>query len=53
MINQAVITATERFNETFSPLAMIEEHGVPIELVETALSDAELASLEQQKLGKA
>lgn len=41
----------------YSPLegyrvAMIEEQGVPIELVETQLSDEELALLEQEKLGK-
>lgn len=38
----------------YSPLegyrvVMIEEHGVPIELVETALSDQELSVLEQEK----
>lgn len=38
----------------YSPLkgyrvAMIEEQGVPIELVETSLSDEELALLEQEK----
>ncbi len=31
---------------------MIEEQGVPIELVETKLSDEELSVLEQEKLGK-
>lgn len=41
----------------YSPLegyrvAMIEEQGVPIELVETKLSDKELAELEKKKLGK-
>lgn len=41
----------------YSPLkgyrvAMIEEYGVPIELVETSLSNEELAALEQEKLGK-
>ena len=41
----------------YSPLkgyrvAMIEEQGVPIELVETALTDEELALLEQEELGK-
>lgn len=41
----------------YSPLegfrvAMIEEHGVPIELVETSLTDEELAELEHKKLGK-
>lgn len=33
-------------------VAMIEEEGVPIELVETSLSDAQLALLEQERLGK-
>lgn len=38
----------------YSPLegcrvAMIEEHGIPVELVETALSDQELSVLEQEK----
>ncbi len=41
----------------YSPLegyrvAMIEEQGVPIELVETKLSDEELSLLEQKELGK-
>lgn len=41
----------------YSPLegyrvAIIEEQGVPIELVETALSDEQLSLLEQEKLGK-
>jgi hypothetical protein len=41
----------------YSPLkgyrvAMIEEQGVPIELVETKLSVEELAILEQKELGK-
>lgn len=41
----------------YSPLkgyrvAMIEEQGVPIELVETLLSDEQLSILEQEKLGK-
>lgn len=41
----------------YSPLegfrvAMIEEQGVPIELVETKLSDEELSKLEQEKLNK-
>lgn len=41
----------------YSPLegfrvAMIEEQGVPIELVETSLTDEELAALEKKKLGK-
>ena len=41
----------------YSPLpgyrvAMIEEHGVPIELVETELTDDELAELEQKELNK-
>lgn len=38
----------------YSPLkgyrvAMIEEHGVPIELVETKLTDEELSRLEQER----
>lgn len=33
-------------------VAMIEEEGVPIELVETKLTDAELAQREQTQLGK-
>ncbi len=33
-------------------VAMIEEQGVPIELVETSLSNEQLAVLEQEKLGK-
>ena len=33
-------------------VAMIEEQGVPIELVETSLTDEELSVLEQEKLGK-
>lgn len=33
-------------------VAMIEEQGVPIELVETSLSDEELSILEREKLGK-
>ena len=41
----------------YSPLegyrvAMIEEQGTPIELVETSLSDEQLAFLEKEKLGK-
>jgi hypothetical protein len=41
----------------YSPLkgyrvAMIEEHGVPIELVETKLTDEELAALEKEELDK-
>lgn len=41
----------------YSPLegyrvAMIEEQGVPIELVETKLTDAELALLEQKEFNK-
>lgn len=41
----------------YSPLegyrvVMIEEEGVPIELVETSLTDEELSILEQKKLGK-
>lgn len=41
----------------YSPLegyrvAMIEEQGVPIELVETKLTDEQLAALEKEKLGK-
>ncbi|MCC5832297.1 MAG: hypothetical protein JJU12_04560 [Chlamydiales bacterium] len=34
-------------------VAMIEEQGVPIELVETELTDEQLAALEKEKLGKA
>lgn len=33
-------------------VAMIEEHGVPIELVETSLTDEQLALLEQEELKK-
>lgn len=33
-------------------VAMIEEDGVPIELVETSLSDEQLTRLEKEKLGK-
>lgn len=33
-------------------VAMIEEQGVPIELVETSLSDEELSRLEQEKFNK-
>ena len=33
-------------------VAMIEEQGVPIELVETALTDEQLALLEQKKFNK-
>lgn len=33
-------------------VVMIEEHGVPIELVETSLTDEQLASLEEEKLNK-
>lgn len=33
-------------------LAMIEEHGVPIELIETSLSDDQLAVREQEKFDK-
>ncbi len=33
-------------------VAMIEEQGVPIELVETSLSDEELSRLEQEKFDK-
>ena len=33
-------------------VAMIEENGVPIELVETSLTDEDLSSLEQKKFGK-
>jgi hypothetical protein len=33
-------------------VAMIEEQGVSIELVETKLTDVELALLEREKLGK-
>lgn len=41
----------------YSPLkgfrvAMIEEQGVPIELVETSLTDEELSVLEHEQLGK-
>lgn len=41
----------------YSPLdgyrvAMIEEQGVPIELVETSLSDEQLSELEQEKFDK-
>ncbi len=41
----------------YSPLegfrvAIIEEQGVPIELIETKLSDEEVTRLEQEKLGK-
>ena len=41
----------------YSPLqgyrvAMIEEQGVPIELVETTLSDQELSDLEQKEFNK-
>jgi len=41
----------------YSPLegyrvAMIEEQGVPIELIETALTDEELSKLEQEKFNK-
>ncbi len=41
----------------YSPLegyrvAMIEEQGVPIELVETKLTDEELSKLEQEKFDK-
>lgn len=41
----------------YSPLegyrvAMIEEYGIPIELVETKLSDEELSLLEQKEFGK-
>ena len=41
----------------YSPLegfrvAMIEEQGVPIELIETALTDEELSQLEQEKFNK-
>jgi hypothetical protein len=41
----------------YSPLegyrvAMIEEQGIPIELVETKLTDEQLAALEKEKLGK-
>lgn len=41
----------------YSPLkgfrvAMIEEQGVPIELVETKLTDEEVSELEQKELGK-
>lgn len=33
-------------------VAMIEEQGVPIELVETSLTDEKLALLEQEEFGK-
>ena len=33
-------------------VAMIEENGIPIELVETSLSDWQLSILEQEKLNK-
>lgn len=33
-------------------VAIIEEQCVPIELVETALTDEQLSVLEQEKLGK-
>lgn len=33
-------------------VAMIEEHGVPIELIETSHSDEELSRLEQEKFDK-
>ncbi|MBX3718759.1 MAG: hypothetical protein KF898_03830 [Parachlamydiales bacterium] len=41
----------------YSPLegfrvAMIEEQGVPIELIETALTDEEVTVLEKEKMGK-
>jgi hypothetical protein len=41
----------------YSPLegyrvAIIDEQGVPIELVETSLSDEELSRIEREKLGK-
>lgn len=41
----------------YSPLkgfrvAIIEEQGVPIELVETSLTDEEISKLEQEELGK-
>lgn len=41
----------------YSPLegyrvAMIEEQGMLIELIETSLTDSELSKLEQEKLGK-
>ena len=32
--------------------AMIEDHGVPIELIETSLTNEELTALEKQHLGK-
>lgn len=34
-------------------VVMIEEQGVPIELVETSLSDDQLARLEHEKMDKA
>lgn len=33
-------------------VAMIEEQGVPIELIETSLTDEEISRLEQEELGK-
>ena len=33
-------------------VAMIEEFGVPIELIETSLTDEELSLLEEEKFGK-
>jgi hypothetical protein len=41
----------------YSPLkgyhvAMIEDHGIPIELVQTELTDEELSALEHEKFGK-
>lgn len=41
----------------YSPLegfrvAMIEEQGIPIELIETALTDEEVTVLEKEKMGK-
>lgn len=33
-------------------VAMIEEHGVPIELIETSLTDEEVSSLEKEKMDK-
>jgi hypothetical protein len=33
-------------------VAMIEEHGVPIELIETELSDDDLSRAEKEELGK-
>ncbi|MDN3507314.1 MAG: hypothetical protein P0S94_00155 [Simkaniaceae bacterium] len=32
--------------------AMIEEHGVPIELIETSLTNEQLSALEKKELGK-